>query len=251
MPALRRVNPATVESMTRLCRTVARDDDFLSTCADEFLAAHQSEDGTLPLAALNGAHLALAARAVAKLLAAHVEEVASLHVESILSLAEKGTPHASLDLGNGMQVRIEDGRLSFEEAKPSEPKAYDYLIPLHEGENPIPEVGMMILVEHKPSQKNHEAYQNIYKKATTTHISSDKIYDSFVARPRREGDLILTNGMHKRVKKLMCDRKVPLPLRPRLPLVCDADGILWIPLTALRDGSAGNGMTTVTLFYND
>ena len=57
--------------------------------------------------------------------------------------------------------------------------------------------------------------------------------------------------MHKKVKKLMCDRKIPLSLRDRLPIFRDSRGIVWIPSVALRDGAAdGDDRMTVTLFYN-
>ena len=44
-------------------------------------------------------------------------------------------------------------------------------------------------------------------------------------------------GMHKSVKKLMCDKKIPLELRSRLPVICDDDGIVAIPLVGIRDGA--------------
>ena len=73
-----------------------------------------------------------------------------------------------------------------------------------------------------------------------------------IAEPRKEGETVLLGGMHKKVKKLMCDRKVPLALRNRLPILKDNDGILWIPTVATRDGAAeGDKTVTVTLFYND
>ena len=61
--------------------------------------------------------------------------------------------------------------------------------------------------------------------------------ESLIARNRREGDKILSGGMHKSVKKLMCDKKIPLSKRKSLPVVCDKDGILWIPFVATRDGA--------------
>jgi hypothetical protein len=58
--------------------------------------------------------------------------------------------------------------------------------------------------------------------------------------------------MHKKVKKLMCDCKVPLSLRERLPILKDENGILWIPTVTARDGASDkDGAMTVTLYYND
>ena len=43
--------------------------------------------------------------------------------------------------------------------------------------------------------------------------------------------------MHKKIKKLLCDKHIPAALRDRLPLVCLHDGqILWCPAVAFADG---------------
>ena len=251
MPELCRVNPAAAESIARLCKVAAKENDFMDECAKDFLAAHQKTDGSIPTKALNNAHPALAARVISCLLAEVLDESCSVHTEAVLRLSENGMPHSSLDLGDGVRATIENGALSFTRAPEEPQKNFDYEISLHMGENPIPEANMMILIEDNSSHKNQESVKNIYKKATTTYLSSAKIDDSLMARPRREGDVILTCGMHKKVKKLMCDRKIPLPLRARLPLLCDTEGILWIPLAAQRDGIIGDGKIKVTLFYND
>lgn len=251
MPELARINPSVATSLSRLCRSVSRDDDFIDTCARTFLDTHITADGSLPLTALCQTHPALSTRAVAILLTPLLDELSAVHVESVMKLVKNGVPHSSLDLGNGVKACVEDESLRL--LKESAPLAthFDFQIPLHEGENPIPEADMLILIEKDSSPKNQQTVKNIYKKATTTYISSATIYDSFIARPRQDGDVILAGGMHKKVKKLMCDRKIPLALRSRLPIVCDADGILWIPLTAQRDGTSGDKKVKITLFYND
>ena len=56
----------------------------------------------------------------------------------------------------------------------------------------------------------------------------------------KEGDVILLNGMHKRVRKLYSEHGVPLALRARLPLLCDENGIIAVPGICLRDGAAAS-----------
>jgi tRNA(Ile)-lysidine synthase len=34
---------------------------------------------------------------------------------------------------------------------------------------------------------------------------------------------------HRKIKKMMIDAKVPLPLRDRLPMVLAGDVVIWIP----------------------
>ena len=250
LPELAAVNSGVLGNISRLCASVQQDEDFLSRSAAEFMTRHES-NGAISLEALKDAHPAVAARAVASLLSRVTDDVRAVHIDAILSLAKSAIPHSSLDLGSGAKAMIEGGSLIIETGAPPPPIKH-FFYALHEGENPISEVDMLILIEKaSASHKNQKTFKNIYKKATTTRISSDKIYDSFIVEPRHEGDVIFSGGMHKKVKKLMCDRKIPLSLRDRLPILRDSRGIVWIPEVALRDGAAdGDDMMTVTLFYN-
>ena len=60
-------------------------------------------------------------------------------------------------------------------------------------------------------------------------------------RKRRDGDRILSHGMHKKLKKLMQEKDIPLHLRDTIPLFCipgdSPEGEpLWCPSVAFRDG---------------
>ena len=69
------------------------------------------------------------------------------------------------------------------------------------------------------------------------YFASDKIKGNLVARSRRANDTILCLRCHKDVRKLMSERHIPMEWRGRLPMICDDDGILAIPLVAVRDGA--------------
>ena len=250
LPELAAVNSGFLGNITRLCTSLQQDESYITCAAWDFIAQHESGNA-IALDALNSAHPAVASRAVAMVLSRFTDDVRAVHISAVLALAKSGAPHSSLDLGDGAKAMIEENSLIIGTCSPPAP-AKQFCYVLHEGENPIPEVDMLILIENaSASHKNQKTFKNIYKKATTTRISSDKIYDSFIVEPRREGDVIFSGGMHKKVKKLMCDRKIPLSLRDRLPIFRDSRGIVWIPSVALRDGAAdGDDRMTVTLFYN-
>ena len=79
-------------------------------------------------------------------------------------------------------------------------------------------------------------------------LSSDKIVGNLFCRVRRAGDKIKRGGISKDVRKLMSEHKIPIKDRDRLPVVCDDEGILWIPGIALRDGTEQKENTkTITL----
>ena len=68
-------------------------------------------------------------------------------------------------------------------------------------------------------------------------IESAKIKGSLMARSRRSGDKILVGGVHKSLKKLLNEKKIPLELRSRIPIIYDDSGIVAIPFVAIRDGA--------------
>ena len=68
------------------------------------------------------------------------------------------------------------------------------------------------------------------------YLDSAKIVGTAYARERRDGDKIRICNMSKSVKKLMCDKKLPVVTRDRLPMLCAGDDILWIPGVATADG---------------
>ncbi len=63
--------------------------------------------------------------------------------------------------------------------------------------------------------------------------------ETLLLRARRQGDTILSHGMSKKIKKLLCDKHIQTDLRAILPIVCLPDGTpLWVPGVAFRDGYA-------------
>jgi tRNA(Ile)-lysidine synthetase-like protein len=80
----------------------------------------------------------------------------------------------------------------------------------------------------------------------TAAVSTDKISGNLFARQRISGDRIRIGGMSKSVKKLMCDKKVPLEFREHLPVIYDQNGIVYIPYLGIRDGMSAKNDDKVT-----
>ena len=60
--------------------------------------------------------------------------------------------------------------------------------------------------------------------------------------------------INNKLKKIFNDRKVPLHARQRIPILCDSEGIIWVPGFSVRDGASGVSATNrmyITLFYNE
>ena len=75
----------------------------------------------------------------------------------------------------------------------------------------------------------------------------DTVHLPLTIRHSRPGDRMLTFGGHQRkLQDLYTDAKVDRVLRPRYPLVCDADGIIWLPGLAR---SAAGAVTRVSRHF--
>ena len=59
--------------------------------------------------------------------------------------------------------------------------------------------------------------------------------DRVRARNRQAGDVILNGGMHKKIKKLMCDKKTDVSCRALLPIIYRDQDIIFVPLCAISD----------------
>lgn len=85
-----------------------------------------------------------------------------------------------------------------------------------------------------------KAFRNIYKFSTSVAVSSATIGKALTVRGRAAGDTVFCGGMHRTVKNLMQAANVLKDRRVQIPFLCDADGILWIPGVAVRDGATGD-----------
>ncbi len=244
LPALQEINAGAVSHMTRLSMTLAAEEDFWQLQVEAVLSAHAT-DQALTIAPLMSLHPALWARCTAAWLERRGIEPSEKALAEVRKLMTAEKPHAVLHLCGGKLMK-ENGYLTLWQERPTE----DYELPVRKGAQPVlgGEYCLIWETDTEFSPEDHRVCQNIYKKAIKVRLSSDTINGSLFLRPRRPEDTILSGGMHKKVKKLLCDRKIPLAWRDRFPLLCDEKGIVWIPEVALRDGAEGKGGAILTLY---
>lgn len=236
LPALRQINSAAVENAARLAESLRADELCLESMTDLFLEGFR--DGfSVETEKLCGSPEAIGNRALRRL----YEELSggqvleAVHVSDLRRLAQRGIPHSSVRLPHGFEGVIEGRRLCLRPVM--EPmNVVPYSIPLRQGSNPISQTNCEIVMD--PSQNA----KNVYKNSILLSLDSATINETLVARRREPGDRILLRGMRRSLKKLMCDKKIPLPLRDRLPVICDGEEIVAVPMIGVRDGySCGEG----------
>jgi tRNA(Ile)-lysidine synthetase-like protein len=201
----------------------AREDD---SCFDgltsEFLSEYNITDG-IPTESINALHPSVKNRVFIKLFGRELE---SVHVKALARLCLDAVPHSSLSLPERKKAVIESSRLTVTDDKQEELIASPFCVKLVKGEHRVCE-GFAIYVSDNAT--------NIYKSETQVAIASDKICGELYARNRVTGDRILMGGMHKSLKKLMCDNKIDLALRDKLPIICDSEGIVFVPFIGVCD----------------
>ena len=84
-----------------------------------------------------------------------------------------------------------------------------------------------------------------------THASclSATIDSGLYVREKRDGDHYRFGGMTRKLKKLFCDSKLSPEQRRRLPVICDGEGILWVPGYGVRDADEEIDAKRVYLCY--
>ena len=92
-----------------------------------------------------------------------------------------------------------------------------------------------------------ESDTNIYKLFINRNLNFDTIKGYLYRRTREPGDVLLLRGCHRKVKKLMQESRIPPADRDRLPILCDEEGIVFLPGVGLRDGVDGGDTAVIVL----
>lgn len=229
IPSLLSVNSAAIKNASRAKENLCADALYLWQEADEFLTKN-SKDGKISKNALQKAPAPIFNRVVMRAYAEISDGISldSVHIESIRKLVDKDELHSSIDLPSSIEAVIEDGLIFRKKVQKVQTEQYDFEI--SHGDNYISQTNCEIIIG------NSQRKINVYKKSILLYIDFDKIKGGLRVRNRLAGDRILENGMHKSLKKLACDRKVPLELRSRIPVIYDDEGIVALPFVAVRDG---------------
>ncbi len=226
---------------SRLSRTAREDDECLMGLAEAQVNRSATPDGGLYLDCLRSHHPAITKRMMAILYDRATAEadphdgsgtLTAAHLDALCELVEKGVPESSVTLPRGMEGRIREDTLIIRAAHTAEPALAADPIPLALGLNRL-ETGVSVLVEASPTLLPPNNGDGVWASA----IFPADLPLPLTARRRLSGDGILSHGMRKKLKKLLCDHRIPPHLRDLIPLICLPDGTpLWYPAVAFRDG---------------
>jgi tRNA(Ile)-lysidine synthetase-like protein len=80
-------------------------------------------------------------------------------------------------------------------------------------------------------------------------LDGARLAGTLTARPPRPGDRIQPLGMggHRKLQDLLTDRKAPRSTRRRLPVICDAEKIVWVAGYCVSEAAKVTGATKEAL----
>jgi tRNA(Ile)-lysidine synthase len=156
----------------------------------------------------------------------------------------------SWQLSDALRLTTDETALTLH-AKPPDPEPYEYPVEL---ETPIliPQAGAWLearLLPTPPPTPNTTP--------DCAYLDADAVQGQLIVRNARRGDRFQPLGMPapKKLSDIFVDRKVPRAERGRLPLLCDAAGILWVPGYTIAARARITPRTTralhITLHRND
>lgn len=236
-PVLEQVAHLPQRQALRSCALLREDDELLYQLAQTALDALTCEPQALSLAALREQPLPLRRRMLLLWLRQNgVEAVEQCHLDALLHLVESNR-QAYADLPKSRRIGT-DGhslRLIMPDAAHYGALPPDVQLPLTLGEQICHSGGFRTELRQIDPQ-GAVKQQNVYKPFIHETITFDTIDATAHWRARREGDVLLMGGIHRKIRKLQNAAHIPAALRARIPLLCDSHGVLWAPFVGTRDG---------------
>ena len=231
VPALESLYCDVAQRSVRMSAELCEDDECLQQLAARWMEENISDNG-LFVQCLQKTHPAIRRRALRmwfeKERGATLEAV---HLKALLKLIECNDTTARVALPTEVSAYCtKSGRLALTTTRPQ--PIGEYLLPLKEGEQNIPNTDISICIT--PIENQNE----VDRKAQNVLVLFGEWKDlqkEFTWRNRREGDVILRGKMHRQLRRLWAEKGIPTEVRQALPLLCRGKDIVWAPFVGMSD----------------
>ncbi|MFN2298979.1 MAG: tRNA lysidine(34) synthetase TilS, partial [Anaerolineales bacterium] len=244
LPLLAEYNPSIVEKIFTLSGIARDQNDYLESVAAEIWDSSGSElePGLvrIPVAVMQSAP-----RAVQQALVRHaireaagsLHDLAFRHVQQVLTFLQSPTKSRKMDLAIGVDIAWENEWLVFRSLVrlPECPKWEGMEIPIP-GTAIIRHPDWEIRSQWKEARES--TGEDIPQNPWTAKFNPDRLHLPLVLHRRKLSERFHPSGMPGPVKlgNFLASHHMPFSDRDRWPLVCDTNGIGWIPGCRLRVG---------------
>ena len=239
LPTLRQINPRCEDAALRMSRLVSEDVRCLEDAARRLL----EQDGHIRRNCACSAPLPLLTRAILllyKKYAGTAEDLSQKHLDDCTALIGSGRA-GRISLPGEAALFVQGERIWIGANPAFVPSPAPKPASLSLGQAVV--FGAFVVKVAEKKEQLVPSHQNIYNLSIYGALDFDKIKGSISIRARKAGDVYLSGGMHKKLRKLLQALKIPPHLRDTFPLLCDGDGILWVPGLRPRDGCGAEAST--------
>lgn len=193
--------------------------------ADEAAAAALGPPSVLDAAAVAAAGPGVALRLLRR---AGLHRAGLRHARNLLALAASSDGTQSIDLGSGLVAERRYGQLYVGPVRDEQrAEARDFSWPFA---MPFSSPSLIALPFGEVEARLIIAGEGAGDEPDSDLLDRERLPPSLVLRNAKPGDRVLLRAGHRKLSDLFIDRKLPRPLRRRLPLLVASDGgeVLWI-----------------------
>lgn len=234
LPVLEALFPGASRRAGRTAEELGEIAEYLDEAARTLLRDAASGEGLL-IKALNEAPVPIRKRALC-LWAERVCEgmIEAVHLDALISLCERPDARTEAALPHDTTVLSDGKRLTVGKRNGDLQPISQMRMPLMRGVCDAGVTGIRVFAE------KCEDGIKVHNLSTAAYIILKEDFDiiekTLFWRTRAPGDVILMGGMHRKLRRLQAQAEIPVRLRDRIPILCDADGIVWAPFVGVRDG---------------
>lgn len=232
LPLLESINPRYKDHILQLSEGIQLDDHYLRQLSkdqlEHVIVSKELNKLVISREKLLKCDLALQRRMITLILSylSNESEWSSQHVEAVFRILHNDSPSGIVHLPKQLVVRRNYEYIFFGKKEigiPAQDYSYELAIP---GTTWIPETGVALHVSWLTSGVEWATLP-----ANCAVFDGDLLSEKLVVRNRRAGDRmsLLGASVHKKVKDIFIDAKVPKDMRERLPVVVAGTEIIWIP----------------------
>ena len=234
-PKLKKINPSFVNSFSKFIDSARLDKEYFDNIIDEKLDVD-----------LRTEHKSIRYRVFVK----KCKDMfgVSLNREQLeqIDKALFSESRVVIPLNSRFEAIVNNGNVNFSEISKECGLIYD-TVDLKEGSNCVFDGKVLIDL----SKSN--VFKKVYNLSIQTVLSSANISGGLCVRNRRVGDRIKIHGINKSIKKMLIDKKVPKEYRDVIPIICDSEGIVYVPFVGVCDrafSKSNDGCIFINIVFN-
>ena len=237
LPKLRVLAENPEAQATRLSENLRCDNAFILSEAESFL---RNYGRAVPAEKLSNLSVSIFKRVLSAMAKQGGSSgVERTHIVKVYELLKAGGDF-SVSLPGGVSFICKKGQCSVDKAENTKLITYEKNLGI--GINFVPEIDAQIIISDKPIDNFSS---KVYKIAIQRAIDFDIIKGDLFVREKRDGDSYIYGGMTHKLKKLFNDKSIPPENRALIPVICDGEGILWVPGFSVRDGGNKNSESKI------